>query len=101
MYTVSDMVSEIKREISNGLELDEIRDNSGEWVDGYLPIYNNHVIAEWQNMPSEYDNCGYAELGGEVNIISLMSADLYLYYCDLFREACNEVESDLEESVSI
>jgi hypothetical protein len=93
------MVSEIKREISNGIELDEIRDNSGEWVDGYLPVYNNHIVTEWQNMPSEYDNRGYAELGGEVNIISLMSADLYLYYCDLFREACNKVESELEDAI--
>jgi hypothetical protein len=101
MSTVSEMITEIKREISNGIELDEIRDNSGEWVDGYLPVYNNRIVEEWQSMPSDYDNRGYAELGGEINIISLMSADLYLYYSDLFSEACNEVESDLEESVSL
>jgi hypothetical protein len=91
------MIDEIKRELSNGnYELDEIRDNSGEWVDGYLPVYNNRIIEEWQSMPSEYDNRGYAELGGEVNIVSLMSADLYLYYSDLFSEALSDVESDLE-----
>jgi hypothetical protein len=101
MSTISEMITEIKREISNGIELDEIRDNSGEWVDGYLPVYNNRIVEEWQIMPSDYDNRGYAELGGEINIISLMSADLYLYYSDLFNEACNEVESDLEESVSL
>ena len=101
MSTISEMITEIKREISNGIELDEIRDNSGEWVDGYLPVYNNRIVEEWQIMPSDYDNRGYAELGGEINIISLMSADLYLYYSDLFSEACNEVESDLEESVSL
>jgi hypothetical protein len=98
MSTVSDMVSEIKRELSNGIELEDIRDNSGEWVDGYLPVYNNRIVEEWQAMPSDYDNRGAAELGagGEINIINLMSLDLYLYYSDLFNEACNEVESDLE-----
>jgi len=100
MSTVSDMVSEIKRELSNGVELDDIRDNSGEWVDGYLPVYNNRIVEEWQAMPSDYDNRGAAELGagGEINIINLMSLDLYLYYSDLFNEACNEVENDLEEA---
>jgi hypothetical protein len=94
------MVSEIKRELSNGVELDDIRDNSGEWVDGYLPVYNNRIVEEWQAMPSDYDNRGAAELGagGEINIINLMSLDLYLYYSDLFNEACNEVENDLEEA---
>jgi hypothetical protein len=94
------MVSEIKRELSNGVELDDIRDNSGEWVDGYLPVYNNRIVEEWQAMPSDYDNRGAAELGagGEINIINLMSLDLYLYYSDLFNEACNDVENDLEEA---
>jgi len=96
--TLKDMIEEIKREIANGAELEELRDNSGEWVDGYLPIYNNRIVEEWQSMPSEYDNRGAAELGAgeEINIINLMTLDLYLYYSDLFNEACNDVESDLE-----
>ena len=98
MSTINEMITEIKREISNGIELDEIRDNSGEWIDGYLPVYNNRIVEEWQSMPSEYDNRGYAELGagGEMDIINLMSLDLYLYYSDLFNEALSDVESDLE-----
>lgn len=98
MSTLKDMIEEIKREIANGAELEELRDNSGEWVDGYLPIYNNRIVEEWQSMPSEYDNRGAAELGAgeEINIINLMTLDLYLYYSDLFNEACNDVESDLE-----
>jgi hypothetical protein len=92
------MIEEIKREIANGAELEELRDNSGEWVDGYLPVYNNRIVEEWQSMPSEYDNRGYAELGGggEVNIINLMTLDLYLYYSDLWNEALSDVESELE-----
>jgi hypothetical protein len=91
------MIAEIKSEIASGnYELDDLRDNSAEWIDGYLPVYYNRIIEEWQNMPSEYNNRGYAELGGEVNIFSLMSSDLYLYYSDLFTEALNEVKSYLE-----
>jgi hypothetical protein len=94
------MIEEIKREIANGAELEELRDNSGEWVDGYLPVYNNRIVEEWQSMPSDYDNRGYAELGGggEVNIINLMTLDLYLYYSDLWNDALNDVESELEEA---
>jgi hypothetical protein len=100
MSILNDMITEIKREIANGAELEELRDNSGEWVDGYLPVYNNRIVEEWQNMPSDYDNRGYAELGGggEIDIINLMTLDLYLYYSDLWNEALNDVESELEEA---
>jgi len=100
MSTLNNMIEEIKREIANGAELEELRDNSGEWVDGYLPVYNNRIVEEWQSMPSDYDNRGYAELGGggEIDIINLMSLDLYLYYSDLWNEALNDVESELEEA---
>lgn len=100
MSTLDDMIKEIKQELTNGVELDEIRDNSGEWVDGYLPVYNNRIIEEWQNMPGDYDNRGAAELGHlgqEINIVNLMSLDLYLYYNDIFNEALDAVESELEE----
>jgi hypothetical protein len=97
------MIEEIKSEIANGAELEELRDNSGEWVDGYLPVYNNRIVEEWQSMPSDYDNRGAAELGHleqEINIINLMTLDLYLYYSDLWNEALNDVESELEERAS-
>ena len=93
------MKQEFKTEIEKGyVTLEEIQDNSGEWVDGYLPVYNNLIIAEWQQMPSEYDNRGWAELGydGDVDIVHLMSLDLYLYYTDIFNEAVAELEEELE-----
>jgi hypothetical protein len=93
------MKDEFKTEIEKGyITLEEIQDNSGEWVDGYLPVYNNLIIAEWQKMPSEYDNRGWAELGydGDVDIVHLMSLDLYLYYTDIFNEAIAELEEELE-----
>ena len=98
MDTVVQMVEEIRAEIANGEELEAITDRSGEFIDSYLPLYNNQIVEEWQSMPSEYDNRGWAELGGggEVNIINLMSLDLYLYYSDLFYKAVKEVEESLE-----
>ena len=95
------MKKELLTALSNGEELDDIKDRSGEWVDGYLPVYNNRIIEEWQSMPSEYDNRGSAELGHleqEINIVNLMQLDLYLYYSDLFNEAITEIEEELEKA---
>lgn len=105
MNTVERMVEEIKQELSNGdTTIEEIEDREGEFVDSYLPIYNNEIIKEWQDMPSEYDNQGAAELGyagHETDIINLMSLDLYLYYGALFQEAMQEVRDSIEEQVSV
>jgi hypothetical protein len=100
LSTIDEMIDEIKQELSKGVELDEIRDSSGEWVDNYLPVYNNRIVEEWQAMPSDYDDRGALELGlgGEINIINLMSLDLYLYYSDLFSQALDDVEGELEVS---
>jgi len=98
MNTVEQMVEEIRAEIANGEELEDIKDRSGEFIDSYLPVYYNQIIDEWKAMPSEYNDRGSAELGqgGEINIYNLMSLDLYLYYSDLFNEAVEEVEESLE-----
>lgn len=101
MSTLEDMTKEIKEEITrDGVTIEDLRDNSGEWIDGYLPVYNNRIIEEWQLMPGDYDNRGAAELGipGEISIVSLMQLDLYLYYSDLWEEALQAVESELEEA---
>ena len=95
------MKSEFRNAITeHGETLEDIRDNSGEWIEGYLPVYNGQIVREWQEMPSEYDNRGAVELGHleqEINIINLMSLDLYLYYNDIFNEAVNELEEEEEE----
>jgi len=98
MNTVERMVEEIRAELSQGEDLDTIKDRSGEFIDSWLPVYNNRIIEEWTLMPNDYTDRGSAELGvgGEVNIINLMSLDLYLYYSDLFAEAVEEVEQALE-----
>lgn len=93
------MKDEFKTEIGKGyVTLEEIQDNSGEWVDGYLPVYYNRIVQEWQEMPSEYNDRGHTELGmgQDVTIYNLMSLDLYLYYTDIFNEAVAELEDELE-----
>jgi len=98
--TANAMKEEILTALKSGEELDEIKDRSNEFVDGFLPIYNNEIISEWQAMPSEYDNRGSAELGHleqEINIVNLMQLDLYLFYSDLFNEAMEAVEAELEK----
>jgi hypothetical protein len=96
---VEQMKDEIRTSLSNGEDIDDIKDRSGEWVDSYLPVYYNRIVEEWQQMPSEYNNRGHAELGlgQEVDIYNLMSLDLYLYYTDLFNEAVGELEEESEE----
>lgn len=99
--TQEQMKEEILNELktNEGTTLDDIKDNSGEWIDGYLPVYNSEIIKEWQEMPSEYDDRGAIELGydGDANIVRQMSLDLYLYYSDLFNEVLDEIESEQEE----
>lgn len=103
MTTYNEIMEEFKREIEQGIELDDIRDRSYEYVDNYVPVYNNRVIEEWQNMDSEYDNRGAAELGYDVehlDIIKLMQADLYLYYQDLVSLVLNDLAEEIEEESS-
>ncbi len=97
--TIEQMKQELRTELSNGGDLDDIKDRSGEWIDGYLPVYYNRIVEEWQEMPSEYNNRGSAELGlgQEIDIYNLMSLDLYIYYSDLFNEAVEELEEELSE----
>jgi hypothetical protein len=99
MTTYSEIMQEIKQELANGQELDDIRERSYELVDNYVPVYNNRIVEEWQNMPGDYDNRGSAELGHnceELNIISLMSADLYIYYTELVGLVIDDLAQELE-----
>jgi len=57
------MVEEIRTELANGEELEDIKDRSHEFIDSYLPVYYNGIIEEWKAMPSEYNDRGSAELG--------------------------------------
>jgi hypothetical protein len=102
--TQEEMKKEILNDINNhGADFEDIKDRSGEWIDGYLPVYNNRIIEEWVNMPSEYNDRGAEELGmsEEGGIIQRMTLDLYLYYSDLFNEVLEEVEEELKEKEEV
>jgi hypothetical protein len=98
MNTYKYIYEDLKQTIANGEDMESIRDNSGEWIDGYLPVYNNRIMEEWQNMPGEYDNRGALELGipRDISIISLMQLDLYLYYSDVFFQVLTDIAEELE-----
>jgi hypothetical protein len=99
MTTYDEIMQEIKQEITNGESLEDIKERSYELVDNYVPVYNNRVIEEWQNMPGDYDNRGAQELGHnceELSIVNLMMSDLYLYYTDLVNDVINDLEQELE-----
>jgi predicted RNase H-like HicB family nuclease len=98
MNTYKYIYEDLKQTITNGEDMESIRDNSGEWIDGYLPVYNNNIIEEWKDMPGEYDDRGYAELGNpeEMTIVRLMSLDLYLYYSDIFFQVLTDIAEELE-----
>jgi len=99
MTTYEEIMQEIKQELTNGEELAAIQERAYELVDNYVPVYNNRVIEEWTEMPSDYDNRGSAELGHnceELSIISLMMSDLYLYYTDLVALVLSDLEQELE-----
>jgi hypothetical protein len=99
IYTIEDMQEEIRAAFIQGESVLDIRDQIGEYVDTYMPIYNNEIIQEWQNMPGEYDDRGAAELGdmGETTIIGLMSLDLYVYYTELFHSALDSLVEEILE----
>jgi hypothetical protein len=97
---------EIKKDLLDNWE--NITDNPypedalGEYADGYLPTYTNEIIAEWAEMPSEFDNSWQG--GGfpsstvrEVTITELMTIDLYNYYRQVTENAYNEILSEEEE----
>jgi hypothetical protein len=99
MTSYDEITQEIKQEIANGQDLDSIKDRSHELVDNYVPVYNNRVLEEWQAIPSDYDNRGAQEIGHncqELNIISLMSADLYVYYTELVGLVIDDLAQELE-----
>lgn len=101
MTTYDEIMKEIKQEIEQGQDLDSIKDRSHELVDNCVPVYNNRILEEWAAMPNDYDNRGSAELGHnceDLSIISLMSADLYLYYRDLVDLVISDLETELESA---
>lgn len=70
-----------------------------EYIDGLIPIYTNDIIAEWVEMPNEFDDLGAAEFGSPdpVSITKLMEYDLYNYYHQTASRIWAELVDEMEE----
>lgn len=95
--------NQIKKEISENFdEISEapyLEDALDQWADGFVPVYNNEIIQDWQEMPIEFDDSwkeyGFAQDDG---IIRLMMIDLYRFYLDQTTRAYEEIKTEKEES---
>ncbi len=71
---------------------DFIYDRLTEMADSAVPVYNNEIIQDWQEMPSEFDDAGQ-EFGidADATIIQRMMLDLFAYYQDAYRRVYADV----------
>ncbi len=63
-----------------------IDDRLTEMADSAVPVYNNQIIQDWQEMPSEFDDT-WEDMAADpfATIVQRMSYDLYNYYQDAYR----------------
>ncbi len=92
-------VTELVLDFSNGNRTGYLEDAITELVDGYLPIYYNDIVKQWQEMPSEFDNMGAVNFGmpDSVDIYQLMTLDLLNYIGELVRVHANKVIEQVGE----
>jgi hypothetical protein len=90
---------EIKNEIANRLKEFESQTEPGdllrEEADSLTPVYNSEIIADWAEMPSEFENSwreyGWDESLEQGGILGLMRIDLVHYYTSLTLDAYAEL----------
>lgn len=98
---------EIKKELADNWERFEGLDEFGagdiitEYADSFIPVYNNEIIKDWAEMPSEFDDSWQEELGCDWNasdrgIVALMAFDLFGYYREQTINAWNELLTEKE-----
>jgi hypothetical protein len=101
--TREEIRSEILENLSYLKETPYPEDMIQELADSNTPIYYSDVLAEWQQMPSEYNDkwkeYGYDANKNEGGILALMQIDLTFYYLDAFQEVWEEIkeEEDIQE----
>lgn len=79
-------------EMLDGASESFIDENLNQWADNAIPIYNNDIMKDWAEMPSEFDD-SWQEFGAQADstIISLMQIDLWHYYQDAYQRIYQEV----------
>lgn len=92
--------AEIKSDILDHWEqlTDEYSDLLTQLAESAVPVYNGEIIADWQEMPSEFDNAwqDFYEPNAETTIVYLMTLDLYEYYRQTYQEIYVEIAEEKE-----
>jgi hypothetical protein len=96
---------EIKKELTNKQEeiinSRDIDEALAQFADSFVPVYNNEIIKDWVELPSEHSD-RWKELGYDANrneggIIALMEMDLVLYYLEQTRNIWDEIEQEKDD----
>jgi hypothetical protein len=100
---------EIKIELTNKYDeitnsYRDIDDALAEFADSFVPVYNNDIIKDWVELPSEHSD-RWKELGYDANrneggIIALMQMDMVLYYLEQTRNIWDEIEKEKEDDAN-
>ena len=101
--------AEIRAEIIENLELLKEtpypEDMIAELADSSVPVYNNHIIEQWQEMPSSYDDrwkdYGFDTQKNDGGIVRLMQVDLTFYYLEFYNDIWQELKAEQEEENEI
>ena len=88
--------TDIKKELTDNWE--QFADNQypddliTDFADSAVPVYNNEVIQDWSEMPSEFDDSAQDfDIDPDATIMTRMSLDLFNYYRHQYQKAYNEL----------
>jgi hypothetical protein len=97
-YTDNDIRQELLGAWDELTESQYPEDLLDEWAGSACPIYYNQMLADWAEMPSEF-NDSWQEYGlpAEPTIFRLMEMDLITYYRDRYLTIWQEIKEEKEE----
>lgn len=71
-------------------------DSLHEYADSAVPVYYGEIIQEWNDLDSDYTDRWNEIIETPNKITEAMTADLYLYYSELYQLAYDEILADKE-----
>ena len=74
-------------------------DDIHQIAEGYVPVYYNEIISEWQELPMEHtDTWQDFGISEDTTIFTLMGYDLFNYYYQLADKAFSEIKEELDDA---
>jgi hypothetical protein len=74
-------------------------DDIHQTADGYVPVYYNEIISEWQALPMEHtDTWQDFGISNDTSIFTLMGYDLFNYYYQLVHKAFHEIKEEQDNA---